>query len=440
MALLCTIAFIIPDLYAQEKSFSSFLKEGELNGKLRNYFMGTANRNGKNFYANAIGGLLGYQTTSFKGFKAGISGSATYKGFSSNLNAIDTGTGESSKWEKELFNINSVDYTDLYRLEELFISYQWQNSYITHGKIPLEYTPLLNISDGRMIPFAFQGTWLRHTVPEGKWLVDAGWIHRASPRSTSQWNAFDKIIGMGSNGFQPNATKADYHGYTPSKGIGIIHFGKHNGIWHIDLWNLYLDKFINTSWFQLEYQKQDWHLGAIWSYQIPHNYQGRLVYGHRYVQPDENGQVLSLSANYKFKGAKLKAAYSKAFATGRYLFPRELGRDQFYTSMSRSRMEGYGDMDVLSLGFQQHWKNLFLNVDTSTSFGASTTENTFNKYNADDFYQVNTRLDYEFSSFLKGLKVTVLYVWKENKNEHLPELVYQKSDYNQLNLITNFNF
>ena len=36
--------------------------------------------------------------------------------------------------------------------------------------------------------------------------------------------------------------------------------------------------------------------------------------------------------------------------------------------------------------------------------------------------------------------VVILVVSIENKNEHNTQLVAQRSDYDQLNLITNFNF
>ena len=181
-------------------------------------------------------------------------------------------------------------------------------------------------------------------------------------------------------------------------------------------------------------------MGMIYSYQIPDSYQKQLAYESRYVQPNENGQVASFMLKYKNGHSQIKAAYSKAFETGRYLFPKELGRDQFYTSMPRSRMEGLGEIDVFAIGYQHNWKHLFLNIDATTTHGAVINDYVLNKYNIDDNYQINTRLHYEFSNFLKGLHVELLYVWKQNKNEHNTQLVAQRSDYNQINLITNFNF
>ena len=423
----------------ENKSLVSYLKEGEISGHIRNYFLTTENNHGNDYHANAIGGVLSYETKSYKGFQLGVSGIFTYKVFSSDLNKPYDQTNKSSRWEQELFDVNHKDnFKDLDRLEELYIKYHWKNSYVTYGKIPVEYTPLLNKSDGRMKPFAFQGAWLH--LKDEKFHADIAWIHRFSPRSMTEWFSMDEVIGLTDNGYLPNGEKADYKETTHSQGLAIVHLGKGLKNLKANFWNFHLDKFINTSWLQLEYTKKNWELGMVYSYQIPNAYQENLPYENRYVQPNENGQVASFMLKYNNGSSQFKAAYTKAFESGRYLFPKELGRDQFYTSMTRNRIEGFGGVDVFAIGYQYSWKHLFLNIDATTTHGAVTDDYELNKYNIDDYYQINTRLHYEFSNFLKGLHVELLYVWKQNKSEHNTKLVAQRSDYNQINLITNFNF
>lgn len=152
---------------AQEKvrdtTLISILKEGKINVHVRNYFMNTINTNGKDYYTDAIGGSLSYESKAYKGFSIGVAGIFTYKAFSSDLNEPDSTTGMIAKWEHELYDIHQPDnYHDLNRLEELFLKFEWHHSYISYGKIPIEHTPLLNKSDGRMKPFAFQGMWLHY--------------------------------------------------------------------------------------------------------------------------------------------------------------------------------------------------------------------------------------------------------------------------------------
>lgn len=424
-----------------EQTLKTFLKKGEINGHIRSYFMNTINKNGKDYYADAIGTQLKYETNSYKGFQVGISGTFVNKIFSSDLSNVDLQTRKSSKWEQELFDVNDKEnYQNINRLDELYIKYNWKNNYIMYGKIPTEFTPLLNKSDGRMQAFAFQGGWFHHHSEENKWLVDVAWIRKVSPRSMTKWFSMDEAIGISDNGFQPNGKKAKYLNKTPTEGIGISHLERKNNHWKLNIWNFYLDKMMNSSWLQLEYSKQNWQLGGIYSYQIPLLYQKKLDYEERYIQPGENGQVLSVQGKYKHSYSEFRLAYSKAFDSGRYLFPKELGRDQFYTSMPRNRLEGLGNVQILSAGILHHWNNFTFNVDASSSFGAKVGNYQNNKYNTDDFYQINLKIHYELIHFLKGLNVDFLYIWKENKNNHQPELMYQKSDYSQLNLITNYNF
>ncbi|MDP4954401.1 MAG: hypothetical protein NWQ53_12215, partial [Flavobacteriales bacterium] len=64
----------------------------------------------------------------------------------------------------------------------------------------------------------------------------------------------------------------------------------------------------------------------------------------------------------------------------------------------------------------------------------------FNKYGIDDYVQVNARLNYHFHGFLEGLDMAILYVAKQNLYESTPEEVYNVSNYQQINFVTNFNF
>ena len=112
---------------AQEKSLLHYFEGGKAEGHIRNYFMETDNHNLKNYHANATGGLIGYTTKEFKGFTVGISGVFTFKTFGANLDAADPVTGKSSKWERELFDLNNPDnFYDLDRMEELLLKYRYK--------------------------------------------------------------------------------------------------------------------------------------------------------------------------------------------------------------------------------------------------------------------------------------------------------------------------
>ncbi|WP_236970886.1 hypothetical protein [Membranihabitans marinus] len=240
----------------------------------------------------------------------------------------------------------------------------------------------MNSSDGRMISFAFSGGWLHHST--SGWVFDGAWINKVSPRSMTEWFTIKEAIGLIDKGYQPNGHITEIANHHSSSGIGLAHVGKKENHWNIDLWNIYLDKTINTSYFRLEYMKNKWQYGLIYTFQSPLLYQEGLNYDNRYIQPDEKGRVLSLMGQYCVHNTSIQIAYSRAFNSGRFLFPKELGRDQFYTSMSRSRLNGLGDIHVFKTGLEHGWKNLIVNLDAATLLGTDMKNLKYNKYKMAD--------------------------------------------------------
>jgi len=170
------------------------------------------------------------------------------------------------------------------------------------------------------------------------------------------------------------------------------------------------------------------------------NYE-ELHYQNRYVQPDENGQVLSSQLGWKNDKLNLAFAYTHAFDSGRFLFPKELGRDHFFTSISRSRLEGLGNVNVYTLkGEYLPVPQLHLGVELQQIKGADANVFQFNKYNVDESFQLNTHIRYEVHGFLEGLSFDLLWVYRENHNHLDAQSVFNKSNFNQLNFVTNFYF
>ena len=416
---------------------------GTITGHLRNYFMSTMNEGAlTDYYANATGGAMRFRSHEFYNFEFGAAGIFTYKAFSSDLNRVDPVTGEFSKWEHELFDVLDFDnFNDLDRLEELYVRYNFTDGFITYGKMEIEETPLMNHQDGRMKPFAFKGVWFHYTLAKNH-LLYATWIDRISPRSTVEWFDFKEGIGLSNQGFQPDGTEAEYHEALESDGLAMLGYHTHYKDFSLEFYQWYIHHLSHTSWIGLEYHSNQWRLGLQYTLQFPDGFQRDLEYGQRYVQPGEHGQVLSSKVSYLSGDWNVWAAYSHAFDSGRFLFPRELGRDHFYTSLPRSRLEGFGNTDVLTLGANYHFGHDHFTggVAYTRLFGPETDTFEFNKYNLDAYQQFNLHLDYAFTGFFDGLHISLLYVYKNNLNNTEPEVIFNRSNYHQLNFVTNFDF
>ncbi|AYN67603.1 hypothetical protein D1013_09620 [Euzebyella marina] len=175
---------------------------------------------------------------------------------------------------------------------------------------------------------------------------------------------------------------------------------------------------------------------------ISRSFSKKLDYEARYIQPEEKGKVLSWRFAYHPEHWHFGAAYTKAFDTERFLFPKELGRDHFFTSIPRSRLEGLGDADVFTLSgdYDFNIKGLTFGLEFTEVLGTRIDGFAFNKYNSDEYYQVNTRLHYEMHGFLEGLNFDVLYVLKENLNNTESSKVFNQSNFHQINFVTNYIF
>jgi len=419
-----------------------YFKEGKTEGQVRNYFTATDNHSLKDYYANATGGSVRYATKRYKGIEFVISGNFTHRTFGAGLNAKDAVTGRPSKWERELFDLAEPDNQGpAGRIGELNARYRHRNSYITIGRISPGYHPLINKSDGRMQGFAFEGIY-SHIAVDSATTIKVSVLTGVSPRSYYQWYSLTEAIGLLSSGYQPDGTAADYKGSINANAVAYIGIEKKAGPFTLNLWDTHIQGLSNTIWAEGNYKGKRFTAGIQYSYQLPDKGRQGLPYSAQYVQPGENGQVASIMAGYKTGGFNVSLAYTKAFSTGRYLFPKELGRDQFYTSVPRSRIEGLGNSGVVKAGLEyEHRKTgLSLGLDATAIDGPGAEDYRFNKYGLDDYCQINSRVNYNFKGQLEGLTIAVMYVWRENKNVHSPIDVYNISDYSQFNVVTNFNF
>lgn len=424
-----------------QKQLVNMFSRARVHGHIRNYFLNTINSGGNpDFYTNATGAAVGVRSGSFHGFEIGVKGIFTYKTFGGDLRP-EEGSRGGAKWEYELYDVmEKGNFDDLDRLEELYVRYTFGKSYLSFGKIRTEYTPLLNESDGRMKPFAFKGTWGNFHLFEGH-DVDLGWLTGVSPRSTTEWYDLHEGIGLFAEGLQPNGEQADYHEQYNPAGIGVLGYHFQNRDFRLDFYDWFLDKMMNTTWVQADYTVLNLNLGVQYVYQFPMSYSEELPYINRYIQPDENGQVLSSQLAWKHDTWCIGMAYTHAFDSGRFLFPKELGRDHFYTSISRSRLEGLGGVNVYTFKGEYFVNSdLSLGLEMQQLSGIEMGEEGWNKYNADKSFQVNTRLQYMLHGFLEGLQLDLLWVYKQNDNILDPGRAFNKSNYNQVNFVTNFYF
>jgi hypothetical protein len=424
-------------------------KNGSINGHLRYFFMSTDNQPGlSDYYAHAGGGGIKFETAKFKGFQLGISGFFTFNLSSSDLSKPDQSTNQSNRYEIGLFDIEDpTNKTDIDRLEELFIKYNFGNSFVTAGK-QLINTPFINLQDGRMRPTEVSGLWTEiNSIKNLK--IEGGFLNQISPRGTVKWYNVKESIGVYSSGLNKDGSKSNYAGNTNTKGIAMIGL-KHKTTKNISLkfWNLFVENIFNISMLQADL-KQPIASGGDLIGGIQFIQQHRIGNGgnnelsKRYVQ-DNNATTFGGTIGWENKSWNTSFNYNRITAAGRYLMPREWGRDPFYTFMSRERNEGFSDVNAYVIKIGYTIPKTTIKTNTSVGYVELPEVGDFakNKYGMPSYTQLNVDIRYEFTGFLTGLGTQLLYVYKKKAgNSTINEkYIINKVNMGLWNLVLNYNF
>jgi hypothetical protein len=431
----------------QIHSFKEFFTHGHWGGHVRNYFMVTSHTGPfDSHYANAIGMKVDFVTARFKGFEMGIGGIFTFDAFSSDLSARDPYSGRNPIFELQLFDIEDPDNKyDLDRLEDLYLSYHFGDSKIAYGRQHIE-TSFVNPTDGRMKPYAFQGFNLELNELE-KTKIKALWITHVSPRSTVEWYSLEESLGIYAEGFTPQGDTARYHHHVSSGGLAI--FGlDHTFNRHIKVegWYYYADNLLSTFYGKVLVNTpvgDDFSLfGGIEAViQDKAGNGGNPEENLSYACPGDHSKLLGGQIGAGYAGFDLSFNALILNNDGRFLFPREWGRENFFATVSRGRIEGTGNGKLFNLRLKKEFSDrLSAQVDYLRFDGPGWNNYEFNKYGIPDYDQVNVELCYHFHKWFEGLDIRFLYVHKGAREDVPSEIVYYQANYNHFNIITNFTF
>ncbi len=432
------------------KSLLAAFKNGIVQGHFRYFNMNTLNEKDlSDYFANAAGGGLRFETAKFHNFQFGISGFYVFNIGSSDMMIPDPQIGQYNRYEIGLFDLEDPsNMKDLDRLEELYLKYNYKKSSLMLGRQLLN-TPFINLQDGRMRPTGVEGIWTE--VNEIKGIkIEAGWLNNISPRSTFKWYSVGESIGIYSAGMNPNGTPSLYSGQIHSKGVALL------GLTSIISkrikllgWNMFTENVFNTAMLQtdLSFPIKD-NSSLVASAQLIKqdaiNDGGNSNQSETYFTKGANS--LSLGARLAWKNQSWESSlnYNRITAQGRYLVPREWGRDPFFTFLPRERNEGLGDVDAIMAKVNYSFPKS--GIKTSVAAGyyhlPDTKNFALNKYGMPSYTQINTDIRYTFTNTLNGLEAQLLLVAKLNNGETYgnSKQIINKVNMVQSNFVLNFHF
>jgi hypothetical protein len=438
------------DQHSDSNSVLNAFKRGQFNGHFRYFLMGTNNEKQlTDYYANAAGGGLRFETAPFLGFQFAVSGFYIFNIKSSDLSKPDSSTGPMNRYELGLFDIENPSNTkDIDRLEELYIRYKFGKSKVIFGK-QLINTPFINLQDGRMRPTGVEGLYTEINASK-RTVLEGALLYAISPRSTTRWYYIGESMGLNSQGLNVDGSKSNYFNHIRSDYIALLGL-KHTVNSHVkfQLWNQYTDRIFNSSFEQVDFnfsikRKHNFTLAFQGVQQFAVQDGGNSDPKMTYSAKGSKAFTFGAKFAYQRMNTDWSLNYNRITAHGRYLMPREWGRDPFFTFMARERNEGLGDVHAITAKYQNTIPTSTLKFNLAAGYYKlpDVKQTAFNKYGLPSYFQINADIRYQFSGFLKGLESQLLVASKflQGETYRNPKYIINKVNLQNYNLVLNYYF
>jgi hypothetical protein len=435
------------DSTVEARTIADFFHAGVFGGHVRNFTMATVHHSDllESEYANAIGARIDYRSAYFHGFQIGLTGLFTFNLASSNLHEPNASTGRLPRYELQLFDMMEPHKKgDMDRLDELYLHYRYKENNVKIGRFAVE-SPLMNTLDTRMKPYAFQGVWL-DTDGLKNTSLHMGWIENFSPRGTIEWFPAGESIGVYDAGFNPDGTPSGYSNHVATRGVWIVGM-ENESLPHLGIkaWNYLIDNVSNTFFLNTEFHQDASHheglsAGLQFLYQTQLGNGGHAEASKRYFA---DGNVVRLwSGMLAFRKGNKEVSLNGIMSgsEGRFTFPREWGRENFFTTAPRTRMEGLGNAESIMLKYLWEPTNTLL---VESYLGRTWVKDSFqwNKYGNVSHDQLILDVNFHPHEAMEGLSLRLLYVYKRAIDRQLsPMDVYYTADFHHINLVTNIAF
>lgn len=437
------------DTLRGESRLYEVMRRGEVEGRFRQYSMLTINEGTPtDYHAIAFGGTLGFTSQRWHGTRFKLSGGYTFDLATSDLTVPDPVTGLPNRYEIGLYDVNDPRHTnDLAYLHEFQLDWLASNgrTSIILGKQEIN-SPFLNPQDGRMHPTLFEGLWGRHRTADGT-ALEGGWLYRVAPRGSSEWYTVPESMDVYPAGRNVYG-EASMHGEV-LKSAGILALSAARPLARnvgITLWDVHTENIFNTAMLQVDAGSREdrWSISGMAIKQDPTANGAHAADSLAYMPAGEGSWAFSGRLRHVPGRFRWQLNYTRITAHGRYLMPREWGRDPFFTFLPRERNEGAGDVQAITLNLI--WKDQATGWRIELDGGAyrmpALTDVRLNKYAMPSYAQVTFNTQYQFRGEWQGLAVQYLALAKLPLDQ--PSITerqaFNKVDMLHMDLIINYVF
>ncbi|WP_038032084.1 OprD family outer membrane porin [Thermonema rossianum] len=404
--LILTYFTLHAQLMAQQKPAADSLPRLQTSGEWRNYFLYELNEGApKDFYALTTGGHL---KASLRAGKRWEVAAAFYSAqlIGGNFDTPDPLTGKGSRYAIGLLDVNNPGNRHISDIGEAYVRFhakQWQAAY---GRMRIK-TPFFNPQDGRMIPTLAQGAHLQWKNQQ--WLLEGYGIQAVWVRNTDGWRSIEESIGLYPSGRAADGTPHAYAGNIDSDYLFIVHGGLHGKSIRQDFYAYAADRL-----FTLYYAEGSARLHPQWTVAWQGHYQNKWQ-GDANTATDwyyfpAQGYNYSLGAKVSYTpAAKHHLGISYLYLNGNapFTFPREWGRDPFFTFQRRERSEGLAFTQAVVLEHRTHWgKHWQLRTDWGWHQTPAPGNYASNRYGLATYQHFNTELSYRHAHWNLSALIT----------------------------------
>lgn len=399
----------------------------------KDYALGVSLYTGANIsYSDRWGVDLGYRTF------ANVASSEIWE--------LDPISGQSNRYETGLFDL--LDPKDRFfgRFETFSLSYSGEKFGAKIGRMGIN-SDWVNAQDGRLSPTAVEGIHLWVT-PFSKWKFTVWGISRMNIRGSRDWLEVGETAGIYPQGRSIQGTPSDYFGNTQSDLIAIWEVDRRLGEdTKLHFSNTLAQNLFSTYWLTWEMNRKMDSKTLIFGLQA--GVQDGLGNGgnenptFRYKEPDDLNYAVSGRLGIKNKNWTAHLNYTHVGGKGRWLSPREWGKDAWYTFIPRERNEGFESVNALVGYGEYRFEKVSVQVYAHAGIHwlSDVQDAAANKYNFPSYRQVNLGLKYQPKA-IKGLDIHLILVSKEPlKSDHFtPNQLYNKVEMLHFNGVVNWRW
>jgi hypothetical protein len=265
-----------------------------------------------------------------------------------------------------------------------------------------------------------------------------------------KWFKVSESIGLYPQGVNGDGIVSNYGGNLNSRGIGLLgityQFNENLSLKGNDL---FTENIFNSLLLQAEYC-------------YPLENRNKLVGGLQYIRQDavnsggnedpaktyfpKGGKSQTFGAKWGWENLRWQTSinYNRITLDGRYLMPREWGRDPFFTFLPRERNEGLADVNAYVLKAGYTVPKLRLKTQAALGYFDLPEVANFahNKYGMPSYTQFNIDIQHAFEGFVKGLEIQLLFVHKGKIGNSYDndKYVINKVDMNSWSIVLNYRF